>query len=306
MLFLSDVPTEKEILGSWYARYPYANHQIPLSQVIDNVLLAQDLSKMDDIDLEDQAVAQEIIDSMSLESRIFILESLLQIEPKKMTTKQNHLFNAFMALFKTHIFTVEDSIVHDLEKTKLALDYVDFIKGDGGSLRCFRNGVWGGCGKKEEEKLTTIINEIKEISTEDITNNKYGVYGILTTDGKFQIADKTKEKAVVTKKGVVKKATSDRRTKYTGKVCRYWRKWNIIELYLRIGAEPSIPIDTSIKNKSDLLESIKKNNCTEAVPANATIATLQKIHTLAGQKTVDLCYKLQEWFIKNDLIIKQL
>jgi hypothetical protein len=312
MLFLSDVPTEKEILGSWYARYPYANQQIPLSQVIDDELLAQDLLKMDTFDPTGKS-AQEIIDSMNLESRIFIFESLLQIKPEKMTEQQRTVFEAFTSMFKTHVFEVDDTIVHDLEKTKLQLDYVDFTTGDGGSLRCFRDGVWSECGKKEEEVLTTVIKDIKDVSTEDITNNKYGVYGILTTDGKFQIADKTKEKTTIeTKKAGAKKASkSDRRTKYSGRVCDYWRKPQLIELYLRVGADPSIPIDTTFKNKTDLMIEIKKHNVESAVPPNATVATLQKIVTLANQKVKprdgepNLCGQLQKWFTENNMMIHQ-
>ena len=305
MLFLSDVPTEKDILGSWYARYPYANQQIPLSQVIDDDLLAKDNPKLDTFDPAGKA-AQQIIDGMSLESRIFIFESLLQIEPEKMTKTQSQLFDTFVSLFKTHIFTVEETLVHDLEKTKLALDYVDFTTGDGGSLRCFKDSTWSDCGKKEEEQLTSVIKDIKNVSTEGITNNKYGVYGILTTDGKFQIADKTKEKAtVVTKKGAKKTSGSDRRTKYTGRVCSYWKKPQLIELYLRVGAEPSIPIDTTLKSKSALMAEAAKLNIDSIIPKNATIATLQKIVTFGGQKVVDLCDQLQKWFTENNLIIDQ-
>ncbi len=297
MLFLSDVPTEKELLGSWYARYPYINQRTSLTQIIDDELLAVDLPKMDDFDPTADD-AQKIIDSMNLESRIFIFESLLRLEPEEMTPEQSELFNSFVSLFKTHIFTVEDTLIHDLQKQKLALDYVDFTKGDGGSLRCLHEDVWEDCGKKEEEQIATVIKDIRQISAKDITENEYGVYGIITTDEKFKIADTTKEKPK-------KPGSTDHRTKYTGKVCRTWKKWQLIEIYLRVGAKPSIPIDTSVKNKNELLKEIKKNGVSQAVPPKATIKTLQKISALSGQKTDDLCDQLQKWFTDNDLVIEQ-
>ena len=304
MLFLSDIPTEKEILGSWYARYPYANQQTPLSQIIDNDLLSQDLSIMKHIDLNEPKKAQQLISDMNLETQIFIFESLLQLKPEKMTVKKSKLYDTFVSLFQPHIFTVDETVVHDLEKTKLALEYVDFTKGDGGSLRCLHDDKWVDCGKKDEEEFTKIIKDIKDVSTEEIINNKYGVYGILTTDGKFQIADKTKEKKIVKLIKTTPKKATDHRTRYTGKVCGTWRKWQLVELHLRVGADPSVDIDTSIKNKTDLLAEIKKKNASEAVPDNATVATLQKILTLINQPVTQLCDQLQEWFTTNNLLIK--
>nr|QBK87505.1 MAG: DEAD/SNF2-like helicase [Marseillevirus LCMAC201] len=299
MLFLSDIPTEKEIQGSWYARYPYANQQTPLSQIINDDLLALDLPIMKNIDLSKPKKAQKLILDMNLDSKIFIFESLLKLESEQMNTKEKKLYDIFLSLFQTHIFTVNDMTFHDLEKTKLALDYVDFTKGDGGSLRCLRGNKWVDCEKKEEEELTTIIKGIKDVNTENIINNKYGVYGILTTDGKFQIADKTKEELVK------KVSDTDYRTKYTGRVCGTWKKWQLIELHLRIDATLSVPIDTSIKNKTDLITEIDQRNASESIPDNATIATLQKILTLVNQSVIQLCDQLQKWFTDNDLIIKQ-
>ena len=296
MLFLSDIPTEKEILGSWYARYPYANKQIPLSEVIDDDLLREDLKKMSNFK-PNTSSAQDVINSLHLETRIFIFEQLLLLEPVEMTEKQTELFDAFMKLFESHIFKVDNMLVHDLEKTKLPIQYVDFTKGDGGSLRCYKDGTWDLCGKKEEEELTTIIKEKREKPLTEITDNEYGVYGILTTDGKFQIADKTKEKG--------DKSKSDRRTKYSGRVCKTWKKWQLIELYLRVGAQPSIPIDDELTTKKDLLLKAKKQNVTNSIPKNATIETLQIIVTLGQQKVADLCDQLQQWFVDNELIIKQ-
>lgn len=299
MLFLSDTATEKDVMGSWYARYPYTNQRFPLSQIINDRLLEEDRQKMKDFE-PDAPDASEIINSLHLESRIFIFESLLELNPETMTKKQRKMLNAFLEIFKGHTFKLENTIVHDLEKTKLSQNYVDFTKGENGSLRCFKDHLWSDCNKKEEEDFSTVIKESKSEATEDITTNKYGVYGIMTTYGKFQIADTTKETQV---------KKSDQRRKYTGRVCQFWKKKDLIELYLRLNIKPGIPLDTSIKDKTQLLKELKKLGLTEIVPKGATIQTLQKIYTLGKQKiktqdkTPNLCDTVEKWFVDNKLVI---
>lgn len=304
ILFLSDIPTEKSITGSWYSQFPFANQQNPLSEVIDSEILATDSKQLDNFSPTDKN-AKQIIDGMNIESKIFIFESLIKMKPSKMTTTQKKLYNAFTDLFKDNVFKVGGTVVHNLEKIKGADDLVDFTKGDGGTLRCYKNDEWVYCDKKEEDEIMSAIGDLKEQSNIDITDNKYGVYGIITEAGKFQIADKTQEKKTIKSKLSEKTADTDRRTKYTGRVCNTWDKWKLINIYLRVGAKPSIPLKTDLKKKTELLAQINKNNVAQAVPKNADIKTLQTIYTLSTQKIADLCSTLEKWFVANNLVIKK-
>jgi hypothetical protein len=288
MLFMSEIPTEREIMGSWYSLYPYANQKNPLSEVIDDEIIDKDLAKMDGFD-PTATDATKIISDLSLESQILIFETLTSLEPS--TNRK-----AFLDLFKNHSFKIEDLHVHDLAKIKLQLDYIDFTKGENGDLRCLRDESWGPCNKKEEDELSATIKELKGAGSEEVADNKFGIYGVLTTDGKFQIVDKTKEKG----------GDKDLRTKYTGKVCNYWQKWQLIEIFLRVSAEPEVKIDTSIRSKKELLAEINDIKTEKAVPPKATVATLQKILTLSKLKITELCDELKGWFEKNNLIINQL
>ncbi len=297
MLFLSDIPTEKEILGSWYARYPYANQQTPLSMIIDNELYAQDLPKLDELNCSNSEAAQKIVTSMNLETKIFVLETLLKMDVKLMAAKQKKLYDIFRSLFDKHIFIIDDTLIHNLEKTKLKQNYVNYTMGDGGSLRCLRDGRWENCGKKVEEELSKIIKEIKDDTTEEVTKNPSKVYGIISSDGKFLIADKTKEKKTTGK---------DKRNIYRGRNCRQgWQKWQLIELYFRLNIDPPVKIDTTIKKKPDLVIAIKTNKVDKAIPDNATVIMLQKILTLSTLDIKTLCEWLEQWFIDNKLVIKE-
>jgi superfamily II DNA or RNA helicase len=296
MLFLSDTPTDRNILGSWYARYPYANQETPLTEIINDELYARDLSKLEALNLKDLAKSQEIIHEMSLDSKIFILEYLLQLTPEALTKKQRKLYDIFTSLFDSYIFRINGAIIHNLKKLKLQQSFIDFTKGEGGSLCCLRDGKWENCEKKQEEELSKNIKDIKAASTLDIIKNKYGVYGILSSDGKFKLADKTKEKTV-----------NDRRGIYTGKTCRAgWNKWELIALYLRLNIDSPVAIDTSIKNKTTLIDAIKKNKVYQAVPKNASVSALQKILTLSKLDISKLlCGQLEKWFTEHNLLVKE-
>lgn len=289
MLFLADSPTETKALGSWYASYPFANDLRPLGEIINNKILANDLQKLDGLDPKNKIETKRVISQMNLESKIFVLEYLLSIENEEMDNRQRGLYDAFINAFEDHIFRVGDEVLHDLEKIKITADYIDFETGDDGSLRCLSGGVWNYC--QDEEQYSIAINSLKKNTTNiDVIENEFGIYGIITSDGKFQLADKTKETG-----------NTDRRGLYRGKVCTSWKKPELVEIFLRVGVEPN-KVDKTLTKKKELMDRIKELKLDAVVPKNATIATLQIIHTLGKQTVRDLCNQLQVWFQDNELI----
>lgn len=287
MLFLADSPTEKNVLGSWYTRYPFANDIRPLSQIINDKMLANDLTTLETIDLKNKVATKKVITKLNIETKIFVLEYLLSIENEEMSKRQRDLYTAFISAFEDHIFRIGDEIIHDLEKTVIDREFVDYTTGESGSLRCFKDGVWNYCQKGQ---YSTLIKDLKKATSDvAVIENEWGIYGILSGDGKFKLADKTKETG------------ADRRGKYTGKACSSWHKPDLIEVFLRIGIDPG-KIDTSLKTKKELLDQINRLKVSAAVPKNANIPTLQKIYTLGSQKISVLCDQLQTWFTDNDLV----
>lgn len=282
MLFLSDIPTEDSILGSWYSTYPYVNVRNSLTTIINNELLKDDLDHLDNFDPESEN-AQKIIDKLSLETQLYILEKLFELE-------NNPKNEAFKLLFNDYIFDINGTLVHDLQKVKLDINYTDFNRGDGGTLRCFDNNVWRDCTKKEEDEYSTKIKQLKENKNIDIINKQ--LYGILTNDGKFQIADRTKD----TK-------TTDNRTKHKGRVCGTWQKWQLIEIYFRLQISPSEQLIAE-NDEAKLKDIIKRKNVEKAVPDNPTINDLKIVATLAENSNSQLCTHLQQEFEKKNLLLK--
>lgn len=300
MLFLSDNPMETDIMGSWYAVHPYANYKSKLSVIIDDELIAQDLSKIENLDVSSISGSElsKKISELSLETRLFMFEYLGMIDDNMLTPDQQNLYNTLFDVFKPNMYKLDDTIVHDLQKIKLDLPYIDFKRGDGGEFRKLEKGIWKDYEKRDEDSLVPLAKKTVAAESNETVDNPYGVYGILTTDGKFKLADKTKEK----KDG---KKADDKRTKFTGKVCTTWKKPELLELYNRTGAEPTVNIDTSIKDRNELLKKLAKMNIdTYLDPKTVDISILQKLLTLSKQKVKDLCTGLENWFEENGFTVK--
>jgi len=295
MLFLSDLPTDSQILGSWYVRYPFINKKVEMSDLVNNDILSKDLDKIDKIDLNNAESAKNIIAELNIETKIVLLESLISMNNDEMTDSQKKMFKLFTALFSDHLFNINDIIVHDLQKLKLELDHVNYMRGDGGNLRCFSNGNWSDCDKKQEDDLIKIIKSMKFVNVNDIVSNDYGVYAILSADGKFRIIDKTKEKPT---------ASKDKRGESRGKVCTAgWQKWELAELYIKLNIDSPKPIDKSIIDQEELIEALKKSGVQKAAPAKITVVDLQKLLVLGKLSIKVLCNGLEKWFIDNNLVI---
>jgi superfamily II DNA or RNA helicase len=297
MLFLSNTPTERTLMASWYTRYPYANQVVPLAQLVESQILTTELGKLDCKNLTLNR-AKQMIDSMPLEAKIILLEQLLLIPTAGLKNVQKKNYDLLRKVFKPHIFqkTMTDTgiemIFHNLEKTKLAADYIDFTKGEGGQLRCLRDGYWNYCGKKETEQLVDVISQAQAEVFKEITKEE--VYAILTTDDKFQIVDRSKDPS----------EKDDLRTKSTGQVCKTWKKWKLIELYLRLAIDAPGTLVANT-NKKSLEEIIKKKKLQEAIPKKATVKQLQLIVTLADTTTAIICDHLKKWFEERKLIVRQ-
>lgn len=298
MLFLSDNPMEKDIMGSWYAVHPYANYKTDLAVIVDDEIISRDLATLEGLDIGGADLGKKIA-GMSLETRLFMFEYLGSIDDAALSEEQQLLFNTLFSVFKSNTYRLDDTIVHDLQKTKLDLPYIDFKTGDGGEFRKLEKGIWRDYEKREEDTLVAVAKKIDAPDATDIVDNEFGVYGILTTDGKFKLADKTKEGK---KEG---KKADDKRTKFTGKVCTTWKKPELLELYIRTGTEAGVDIDTSIGDRATLLKKLEKINLSSFLdPETVDITVLQKLFTLNKQKVKDLCTGLQEWFDTNGLIVR--
>lgn len=308
MLFLSDIPTEKDILGSWYARYPYVNQINLLSDIINDELMAQDLKKLANLDLDKKVEATEIINSLDLNTQIFILERLIKMQDIDMTPDQEKLYNILLEMFENNLITVEDGniVIHNLEKLKVnpnKVKYVDFTKGEDGELRCYKNNSWNNCPKKDTGTYSALWDEVN-VDT-DVVNNPYQIYGIITKNGRFKLADKSKEP----------ETTTDKRKKYSGRVCTAgWWKLDLANIYLRVGAAIPGKIDKSVTSKKALRTGIvaklnmkdsdtEKRAILDETLKNASIADIQKIYTLINLTVPELCTGLKTWFVENGLVV---
>jgi len=301
ILFLSFSPTENDILDSWYINNPFVNNNIPLTNVVNDEIYSIDMLKLDKLNLNNYSQAVKIIDDLFLETKIFMLEYLLSLNPIEMDDKQKGMYNIFLKIFKNHVFKINDILIHDLSKLKMANDYVDFSAGENGSLRCFKSGVWDDCDRRQEEEMSKVIKEYKQEWSKEIIENKYNIYGIIETDGKFKIADKTKETGV---------AKSDARSQFRGKVCvAGWQKWEIISLYIRLKINIPVEIDKTFTKKDLLFEALSRFPLDKLLDEfgykrnNIDLEFLQKIYTLNKMDIKTLCKSVQDWFEENKLMI---
>jgi superfamily II DNA or RNA helicase len=296
-LFLSENPNGKQLYDSWYARYPYVNNKSTLTEIINNEIYKEDLSIVSNINLNNKLLPQTFA-KLKLETQIFLYEWLAKLNQKELTQKQLNAYNKFIELYKDNVSIVNGINIHRLDKIKINTNYTDFTKGDMGELKCLENNEWTNCDKKIQDQFTVIVkhNTDKELD--------YDIYGVLTTDNKFQIVDKTKEKGktIATKDGE-KTAATDLRIKYTGKVCAFWQKWQLIEMFIKLGIEDES--DGKKITKQALFEQISELDLTKVVPDNATINQLKLILRLGKLKVKDICFELQQWFIKNNRIVYQ-
>jgi superfamily II DNA or RNA helicase len=299
-LFLSDIPTESNVLGSWYTKFPFANGQTPLDKIINDDIYTKDLIKLSKLNLQDKKKAEEIIKELNIETKIFMLEYLLKLQlTTKMTPQQKKMYDIFLDLFKGHIFKNDGIIIHDLKKIRLSKEYVDFTVGESGNIRCLKDGIWSDCTKKDEDAVSKMIKEYKEDKKKDFASNDYGIYAIKSTDGKFKIVDKTKQKTA---------DTTDARIKIKGKVCTAgWKKWELIDIYIRLDIDiPKRNKQMELSNnKDDLLEKIKQQKLEQCFTdkKNMTINNMKKALILNDFQTKILCEHMEQWFGKNDLII---
>lgn len=292
LLYLTNSSNEGNKFESWYTVYPYINSYTSLSTLVNDDIYKTDRKILEDLDLNNKEEAIKIVEELSLETKIYILEYLLLLDKKQMTAYQQKLYYIFIDLFKNHTFFINDTYVHDLEKLKYDTQYIDFLTGDGGHLRCLKDGKWFTCEKKEEELFIKYIKDKRNEQNKSIVNNKYGIYGILPVDNKFRIADKTKEKN-----------TNDQRKIFRGKVCTQgWKKIELIELYLRLKIElPTLKKDT----EKDMINKLKSSNLYKLLNKNANEKDIRYLYTLSTFDTEKLCKYLRNWFSDRQLIITE-
>jgi superfamily II DNA or RNA helicase len=295
MLFLSDTPIDTNIQNGWYTRFPFINDIYPLTTIINNGIYEKDVPKLNNLNLQENV--KETLNDLSIETKIFLLESLILMDPADFTAKQKKNYSILMQYFENHMYKNEDLLVHDLAKLKLPdNNYIDYTIGENGPMRCMRNGIWENCVKKDEDSLAQIIKKAKD-KNNPIADNKYGIYGTIETDGKFRIVDKTKEE----------NAGNDIRKLSRGMVCiAGWKKWELVNLYMRLKIE-AIPLakPVTISDKNELIEAIKKEKCGDCIKKGMTVPELQKILTLAKNSIKPLCSRLQDWFEAKNLILLQ-
>lgn len=281
MLFLSDTPTDDRILNSWYTVYPYINEYVPLDKVIDEEIYARDRPIVAQLLGKNclMSDAVELYEQLSLESRMFMLEYIYRIDPEKLSTLEA---KKFQKLFSKNVFNIDGIIVHNLAKIQFSQDYIDFTKGSVGRLRWLQDGLWGTHNKKEEERLSTTITELKTVDTTitEVAQNVYGVYAIITAKGTFKIVDKTKE--------------APKKDLFRGRDCKKMTKDEIIGLYISSKVKIPFKLDKTHKDKGTLIKKLDTAKLSNFFDRNSTIRQLQQLYTLNLQTKVDLCENLQK------------
>lgn len=293
-LFLSDL-YKGDLLTGWYTRYPFIVQENSLSDIITNEKYAENIKVLDKLDLSNLENVRKQIQALSLETQIFVLEYILKISPESLEqTPKTKLLN-LLRMFDTHYAKEESVIVHDMEKTAAPTDYVDFTKGELGSLRCLEEQEeWKNCDKKDEARLVKTLKE--KVGESGVVMD--GVYGKIRADGAFQIVDKTKQK---------KKAPDDGRTEYTGRVCKTWRKAELINLCVRLNIPFTMRPLIQETDPVVLNNIIAQNNCADALIGieNPSIDILRLVATMSSKNQVPtekLCQDIQSWFEANNLI----
>jgi len=294
LLYLSNSNTNTNILETWYIKYPLINFQVPLKKSLEETIYKEDL----------QQLTCKNLNKLQLETRLFILEYFYNYESKyKLTEKKKAQLNKMLDEFKTNLFTFDNVMlkndkitVHNIEKTQLQ-NYIDFEFGDSGRLRCFKNNNWENCGIKEEEELSKRIKTIEKNIVEEMVPDE-SIYGIVGTDKKFRIVDKTKEKP---------SANVDKRTIYRGKVCTAgWQKWQLVELYLAMNLRDIKPhVISKETDRNILMEHVTNSKLLEAVPQKPSLKTLQLIASLGKKDLKTLCKNIQEQFAEKGILVYQ-
>jgi hypothetical protein len=246
---------KSKLTDTYYVEYPMINESHLLSDIINRELWELDSTVLDFLQICD-GDGSKAIECLDITTQIYILENLYILSKNKNIPddKQAKIKN-FLKLFKNNLFELKDgSAVHNLQKMKLKeTSYIDFSIGEDGVLRCFdsKNNVWNNCETRKSYEISKKISSIKETRNKDIINNKYKVYGIISSDGKFKINDRRSE---------VKQA--DRRKVLTGVVCgtsKKYKKEGIQELLTYLYKVDKKPLpDTFYKSTIDQLCNILK------------------------------------------------
>ena len=302
ILYVSDISNtsayvhEDGLENSWYSIYPYINKYTSLNDIIDEKIYEKDLRILSKLDLSSFEKVKRSLSRLHIETKIFLVEYLLQLNKSDLTNRQKIILEAFLNVFKNNIFyfDTENLIVHDLQKIRDTDQYVDAEKGEYGSYRCLKNGEWTQCNKKEVEEITKRIEQLKAEKNKDIINNPYKVFAKIQNDV-FRIVDKTKEKQT---------AAQDRRGVYKGKVCTAgWKKEDLIELALRI--EMDVVFTRYEKNQSidSKKRSIQNANLDKFLNDNLNPKQLDILYKLSKMKNPQICILLRKWFEDNGLVI---
>ncbi len=296
ILYLSSSLYESDLLVSWYTRYMYVNSIISLDRIITDEIYEKDKDIFSQIDLNSPEESKELIKKLDPNTQIFILERIMKIDADILPSEElQKKLEILIDMFADHIFIVDKTRVHDLEKIKSGEEnYIDTTKGEYGYLRCLKDGEedWKNCGKKETDVIAKKISDIKDTINKDVINNEYNVYAILEGN-EFKIVNKKLQQ----------QDTEDRRKIITGRVCTSLPKEQIIDIINRINLDIEIPEDTPT-SKNELLKKIK-GKVAGLINKKSTLDYIQKIYVLNNMTREDMCEKMKQWFIDNDLIINK-
>lgn len=305
-LFLTPNPNSKNWTDWYYTNYPFINQYTNLTDFIHTQELKQGYSIISKINLNKLTQAQELINSLNLESKIFVLEKLWEINKSNNLNQDiKNKLSSFLDLFADNFFIFENkkmqipkTVIHTLEKNSVQGDnilFIDLTRGDSGEYRCLLDdSQWLNCDKKQSEIFSKQIAQAREKVSENIINNPYKVYGIITANNAFKITDKRKE---------TEKAKKDRRKVYTGKVCIQagWKHAEVVKLIGDLGITKGLKLSNQPKNKSELKEIAK--NIGIKLDGTESLKTLQIISAISKLSKLELCNMVQEFLEENGLII---
>jgi superfamily II DNA or RNA helicase len=292
ILFISDTSKDVPFSDSWYSENPYANIIQSLDTIINDRLLAEDLKKLDSVSCLN---INQVIPTLYIETKIFLLEYLLSQDESTFTDTQKQILQHLLESFSKYIFFIEKDniIVHTLYKNKDEETNIDFLKGSFGNYRCMdqKTHTWRDCDRKQSDYISKQIGEVKMDIQKDVQQNPYQVYAIISGDD-FKIADKSKEK-----KG------AKRSEVFRGKRCfPSFKKPDLVELAHRINLIiPDNPY--SSLSIQDLKDKIELNGLLYLVKDDTTKQQLETMYYITTLSNPNICSLLKDWFIQNNLVI---